>query len=77
MGSQRGSHILAAVPLDACSVGDNDVASCTAGGWMTELPTVGVEEEFLLVDPRTGEPVPHNAAVAAEAEPAASPCSWK
>src|ERR1700750_2865138 len=35
---------------------------------MSELPTVGVEEEFLLVDPRTGEPAPHNAAVAAEAE---------
>lgn len=35
---------------------------------MSELPTVGVEEEFLLVDPRTGEPTPHNAAVAAEAE---------
>ena len=35
---------------------------------MSEFPTVGVEEEFLLVDPRTGEPAPHNAAVAAEAE---------
>jgi carboxylate-amine ligase len=35
---------------------------------MSELPTVGVEEEFLLVDPRTGAPAPHNAAVAAEAE---------
>ncbi|OBK41901.1 carboxylate--amine ligase [Mycobacterium sp. 1245111.1] len=35
---------------------------------MGELPTVGVEEEFLLVDPRTGEPTPRNAAVAAEAE---------
>ena len=35
---------------------------------MSELPTVGVEEEFLLVYPRTGEPAPHNAAVAAEAE---------
>src|ERR1700744_4482156 len=34
---------------------------------MSEFPTVGVEEEFLLVDPRTGEPAPHNAAVAAEA----------
>ncbi|OBI53565.1 glutamate--cysteine ligase [Mycobacterium sp. E787] len=31
-------------------------------------PTVGVEEEFLLVDPRTGEPAPRNAAVAAEAK---------
>src|SRR6202012_704586 len=35
---------------------------------MSEFPTVGVEEEFLLVDPRTGEPAPRNAAVAAEAE---------
>src|ERR1700759_2139667 len=35
---------------------------------MSELPTVGGEEEFLLVDPRTGEPAPHNAPVAAEAE---------
>jgi glutamate---cysteine ligase / carboxylate-amine ligase len=35
---------------------------------MSDLPTVGVEEEFLLVDPRTGEPVPQNAAVAEEAE---------
>ncbi|MGE2814759.1 glutamate--cysteine ligase [Mycobacterium heidelbergense] len=31
-------------------------------------PTFGVEEEFLLVDPRTGEPAPRNAAVAHEAE---------
>ncbi|MET0455370.1 MAG: glutamate--cysteine ligase [Mycobacterium sp.] len=29
-----------------------------------ELPTMGVEEEFLLVDPRTGQPVPHNTLVA-------------
>ena len=35
---------------------------------MRKFPTVGVEEEFLLVDPRTGEPAPHNTAVAAEAE---------
>lgn len=35
---------------------------------MSDLPTVGAEEEFLLVDPRTGEPAPHNAAVAQEAE---------
>ncbi|MEB4210903.1 glutamate--cysteine ligase [Mycobacterium sp. 94-17] len=35
---------------------------------MGEHPTIGAEEEFLLVDPQTGEPVPHNAAVAAEAE---------
>ena len=32
------------------------------------LPNVGVEEEFLLVDPRTGEPAPRNAEVACEAE---------
>ncbi|BDB43282.1 MULTISPECIES: glutamate--cysteine ligase 2 [Mycobacterium] len=32
------------------------------------LPTVGVEEEFLLVDPDTGEPAPRNRAVAVEAE---------
>ena len=31
-------------------------------------PTVGVEEEFLLVDPETGEPVARNEAVAARAE---------
>ena len=31
-------------------------------------PTFGVEEEFLLVDPRTGEPAPRNTAVAREAE---------
>jgi glutamate---cysteine ligase / carboxylate-amine ligase len=35
---------------------------------VNELPTVGVEEEFLLADPRTGEPVPRNAEVAAQAE---------
>lgn len=35
---------------------------------MSGHPTVGAEEEFLLVDPRTGEPSPKNAAVAAEAE---------
>ena len=35
---------------------------------MSDLPTFGAEEEFLLVDPRTGEPAPRNAAVAAEAE---------
>lgn len=29
---------------------------------------MGAEEEFLLIDPRTGEPAPHNAAVAAEAK---------
>ena len=32
-----------------------------------DLPTFGVEEEFLLVDPATGEPVPLNAEVAAGA----------
>jgi carboxylate-amine ligase len=36
--------------------------------WVNELPTVGVEEEFLLVDPRTGEPAPRNTEVAAQAE---------
>jgi len=35
---------------------------------VSDLPTVGVEEEFLLVDPRTGEPAPRNTEVAAEAE---------
>jgi glutamate---cysteine ligase / carboxylate-amine ligase len=34
---------------------------------VTEPPTVGAEEEFLLVDPRTGEPAPRNTEVAAEA----------
>ncbi|SON61804.1 Putative glutamate--cysteine ligase 2 [Mycobacterium simulans] len=33
----------------------------------SDLPTVGVEEEFLLADPRTGEPAARNTAVAAEA----------
>lgn len=33
----------------------------------SELPTFGVEEEFLLVDPRTGDPVPLNKAVAERA----------
>ena len=35
---------------------------------MDEHPTIGVEEEFLLVDNDTGEPVAANQAVAAEAE---------
>jgi carboxylate-amine ligase len=35
---------------------------------MADHPTMGAEEEFLLIDPRTGEPAPHNAAVAAEAK---------
>ncbi len=34
----------------------------------SDFPSVGVEEEFLLVDPQTGEPAPHNDAVATEAE---------
>lgn len=34
----------------------------------SEPPTYGVEEEFLLVDPRTGEPAPLNAAVAENAK---------
>ena len=35
---------------------------------MPSHPTVGVEEEFLLVDPDTGEPVARNEAVARHAE---------
>jgi carboxylate-amine ligase len=35
---------------------------------MHQLPTFGVEEEFLLVDPETGEPAPCNSEVAAEAK---------
>ncbi|OBB91059.1 glutamate--cysteine ligase [Mycobacterium sp. 852002-30065_SCH5024008] len=35
---------------------------------MSDPPTFGAEEEFLLVDPRTGEPAPQNADVAAEAK---------
>ncbi|OYN82968.1 glutamate--cysteine ligase [Mycolicibacterium sphagni] len=31
---------------------------------MVNVPSVGVEEEFLLVDPSTGEPVPRNVEVA-------------
>ena len=35
---------------------------------MSDLPTFGAEEEFLLVDPQTGEPAARNADVAAAAE---------
>jgi carboxylate-amine ligase len=35
---------------------------------MNDLPTFGVEEEFLLIDPRTGEPAARNTAVAEAAE---------
>ena len=35
---------------------------------MASHPTIGVEEEFLLVDPDTGEPVARNEAVARRAE---------
>ena len=35
---------------------------------MASHPTVGVEEEFLLVDPDTGEPVARNEAVARHAK---------
>ncbi|OBA79455.1 carboxylate--amine ligase [Mycobacterium sp. 1164966.3] len=35
---------------------------------MSGIATVGVEEEFLLADPLTGEPIPLNAAVAEEAK---------
>jgi hypothetical protein len=35
---------------------------------VSDFPSVGAEEEFLLVDPRTGEPAPLNHAGAAEAE---------
>ena len=35
---------------------------------MATHPTFGVEEEFLLVDPDTGEPAPRNRAVAEQAE---------
>ncbi|RDH75014.1 YbdK family carboxylate-amine ligase [Mycolicibacterium moriokaense] len=37
---------------------------------MADHPTVGVEEEFLLVDPETGEPVPRNEVVAGHAHAA-------
>jgi glutamate---cysteine ligase / carboxylate-amine ligase len=37
---------------------------------VSDLPTIGVEEEFLLVDPRTGEPAPRNAEVARAAREA-------
>ena len=42
---------------------------------MASHPTVGVEEEFLLVDPDTGEPVARNEAVAGHAKRVASSCS--
>jgi carboxylate-amine ligase len=35
---------------------------------MSDLPTVGAEEEFLLADARTGEPAARNTAVTEEAE---------
>lgn len=35
---------------------------------MSDLPTFGVEEEFLLIDPQSGEPDPRSADVAAHAE---------
>jgi carboxylate-amine ligase len=35
---------------------------------VSDPPTVGVEEEFLLLDPQTNEPAPCNAEVAAQAE---------
>ena len=35
---------------------------------MSDLPTFGAEEGFLLVDARTGEPAAHNVAVAAAAK---------
>ncbi|MEE3066148.1 MAG: glutamate--cysteine ligase [Actinomycetota bacterium] len=35
---------------------------------MRHLPSFGVEEEFLLVDPETGEPAPANSEVAAQAQ---------
>src|ERR1700694_3614053 len=35
---------------------------------MDTHPTMGIEEEFLLVDPETGEPVAANRAVAEEAK---------
>ncbi|WAC89681.1 glutamate--cysteine ligase [Mycobacterium sp. Aquia_213] len=35
---------------------------------MRHVPTFGVEEEFLLVDPETGEPAPRNNEVAAAAQ---------
>ncbi len=35
---------------------------------MHHLPSFGVEEEFLLVDPETGEPAPRNDEVAADAK---------
>jgi glutamate---cysteine ligase / carboxylate-amine ligase len=35
---------------------------------VSDFPSVGVEEEFLLVDPLTGEPASRNNAVAAEAK---------
>lgn len=34
---------------------------------MTSHPTVGVEEEFLLIDPQSGEPIARNKQVAAHA----------
>ncbi|MFC4127684.1 glutamate--cysteine ligase [Nocardia rhizosphaerae] len=41
-----------------------------AEGDLARVPTVGVEEEFLLTDPGTGAPAPENARVAAAARAA-------
>ena len=44
-----------------------DVGPARACLWTVNPPSVGVEEEFLLVDPHTGEPVARNADVARHA----------
>ena len=43
---------------------------------MSDLPTVGAEEEFLLVDPRTGEPAPRTHRWRRKPSAAASHSSW-
>ena len=41
----------------------------------SSVPSVGVEEEFILVDPHTGEPVPKNSDVAEMPRATVSSCN--
>ncbi len=43
---------------------------------MADIPTLGVEEEFLLVDPGSGAPVARNREVAEHAPSRAWTFSW-
>ncbi len=43
---------------------------------MADIPTLGVEEEFLLVDPGSGAPVARNREVATTLPNRGWTCSW-